>query len=172
MDFYFGKIFDKAISLPMIPFFIEKLFERIPLYILLLAVPLSIHLLKLMCKNVPRAHRARQRGCPPVPLELSKLPFGIDTLLASLRADRDQRTPDHVANRFAALGVYTFRMSILGTTNLVTAEPRNIQAILASQFNDFGMDATRSTNLKTVLGRRIFAADGASWRAARDMMRP
>ncbi|QKD55266.2 cytochrome P450 [Fusarium oxysporum Fo47] len=34
------------------------------------------------------------------------------------------------------------------------------------------MGATRSTNLKTVLGRSIFAADGASWRAARDMMRP
>ncbi|KAI3584191.1 cytochrome P450 [Fusarium oxysporum f. sp. albedinis] len=115
---------------------------------------------------------ARQRGCLPAPLEPSKLPFGIDTLLASLRADRDQRTPDHVANRFAALGVYTFRMSILGTTNLVTAEPRNIQAILATQFNDFGMGATRSTNLKTVLGRSIFAADGASWRAAREMMRP
>lgn len=172
MDFYFGKIFDKAISLPMIPFFIEKLFERIPLYILLLAVPLSIHLLKLLCKNVPHAHRARQRGCLPAPLELSKLPFGIDTLLASLRADRDQRTPDHVANRFAALGVYAFRMSILGTTNLVTAEPRNIQVILATQFNDFSMGATRSTNLKTVLGRSIFAADGASWRTARDMMRP
>ncbi|EWZ78278.1 hypothetical protein FOWG_17426 [Fusarium oxysporum f. sp. lycopersici MN25] len=34
------------------------------------------------------------------------------------------------------------------------------------------MGATRSTNPKTVLGRSIFAADGASWRAARDMMRP
>ncbi|KAK2933643.1 Cytochrome P450 [Fusarium oxysporum f. sp. vasinfectum] len=143
----------------MIPFFIEKLFERIPLYILLLAVLLSLHLLKLLCKNVPHAHRARQRGCLPAPLELSKLPFGIDTLLASLRADRDQLTPDHVANRFAALGVYTFRMSILGTTNLVTAESRNVQVILATQFNDFSMRATRSTNLKTVLGRSIFAAD-------------
>jgi cytochrome P450 len=63
-------------------------------------------------------------------------------------------------------------MSILGTTKLVTAEPRNIQVILATQFNDFSMGATRSTNLKTVLGRSIFAADGASWRTARDMMRP
>ncbi|KAJ4037491.1 hypothetical protein NW756_012711 [Fusarium oxysporum] len=143
----------------MIPFFIEKLFERIPLYILLLAVLLSLHLLKLLCKTVPHAHRARQRGCLPAPLELSKLPFGIDTLLASLRADRDQLTPDHVANRFAALGVYTFRMSILGTTDLVTAEPRNVQVILATQFNDFSMGATRSTNLKTVLGRSIFAAN-------------
>lgn len=142
MDFSFEKIFYKAISLPMIPFFIEKLFERIPLYILLLAVPISIHLLKLLCKNVSHAHRARQRGCLPAPFEPFKLPFGIDTLLASLRADRDQRTPDHVANRFAALGVYTFRMAILGTTNLVAAEPRNIQAILATQLNDFDMGTT------------------------------
>ncbi|KAF5978631.1 cytochrome P450 monooxygenase [Fusarium coicis] len=97
------------------------------------------------------------KGCLRAPLEPSNLPFGIDTLLASLRADRDQRTPDYVVNRFAAMGVHTFRMSILGTTNL---------------FNDFSMGVTRSTNLKTVLGRSIFAADGASWRAARDMMRP
>jgi hypothetical protein len=43
MGFSFEKNFDKVISLPMVPFFIGKLFERIPLYILLLAVPLSIH---------------------------------------------------------------------------------------------------------------------------------
>ncbi|KAI7762961.1 hypothetical protein LZL87_013063 [Fusarium oxysporum] len=142
MDFSLEKISDKAIGLPMIPTFIEKLYEHILLYILLLAVRLSIHLLNLLCKNVSHAHRARQRDCLPAPLEPSKLPFGIDTLLAFLRADHDQRTPDHVANRFAALGVYIFRMSILGTTNLVTTEPRNIQAILATQFNDFSMGAT------------------------------
>ncbi|KAK1689682.1 cytochrome P450 [Colletotrichum godetiae] len=63
-------------------------------------------------------------------------------------------------------------MSLLGTTNLVTADPRNIQALLATQFHDFGMGLARSTNLKTVLGRSIFAADGTAWRAAREMMRP
>ncbi|KAK1730508.1 cytochrome P-450 [Colletotrichum acutatum] len=63
-------------------------------------------------------------------------------------------------------------MSLLGTTNLVTADPRNIQALLATQFRDFGMGLARSTNLKTVLGRSIFAADGPAWRSAREMMRP
>ncbi|KAF5555329.1 cytochrome p450 [Fusarium napiforme] len=172
MNFTYENALNKAANLNIVPSFIQRLNERTALCILLLAIPLSIHLLNFLYQNVSHVHKARQRGCLPAPLEPSKLPFGIDTLLASLHADRDQRTPDHVANRFAGMGVYTFRMSILGTTNLVTAEPRNIQAILATQFNDFGMGVTRSTNLKTVLGRSIFAADGASWRAARDMMRP
>ncbi|RBQ99909.1 hypothetical protein FVER53590_29995 [Fusarium verticillioides] len=139
---------------------------------MLLAIPLSIHLLNRFYQDVSHAHKARRKGCLPAPLEPAKLPFGIGILLASLQADRDQHTPDHVASRFATMGVYTFRMSILGTTNLITAEPRNIQAILATQFNDFGMGVTRSTNLKTVLGKSIFAADGVPWRQARDMMRP
>ncbi|KAF5724175.1 cytochrome P450 monooxygenase [Fusarium mundagurra] len=172
MNFTYENAFNKAVHWPIVPSFIQRFNERTPLGILLLAIPLSIHLLNHLYRNVSHAHKSRQRGCLPAPLEPSKLPFGIDTLLASLRADRDQRTPDHVANRFAAMGVYTFRMSILGSNNLVTAEPRNIQAILATQFHDFGMGVTRSTNLKTVLGRSIFAADGTSWRAARDMMRP
>uniref|UniRef100_A0A4E9EBJ3 Cytochrome P450 n=1 Tax=Gibberella zeae TaxID=5518 RepID=A0A4E9EBJ3_GIBZA len=172
MDFFFENTFYRATRLSMFPTSIKKLHELIPLHILLPAVLLSIYLLKSLCKKVSHSHRAWQRGCLPAPLEPSKLPFGIDTLLASLRADHDQRTPDHVAKRFAAMGVHTFRMSVLGTTNLVTAEPRNIQAILATQFNDFGMGVTRSTNLKIVLGRSIFAADGSHWRAARDMMRP
>lgn len=172
MDCSFWGTFERAAGSFKTPPFIVTLYERIPLYTLLLAVPLLIRLVKFLCKHVSHAGKARQQCCLPAPLEYSKFPFGIDILLTSLRADRDQRTPDHVVNRFAALGVYTFRMSVLGTTNLVTAEPRNIQAILATQFNDFGMGATRSTNLKTVLGRSIFAADGASWRASRDMMRP
>ncbi|CAF3447243.1 unnamed protein product [Fusarium graminearum] len=159
MDFFFENTFYRATRLSMFPTSIKKLHELIPLHILLPAVLLSIYLLKSLCKKVSHSHRAWQRGCLPAPLEPSKLPFGIDTLLASLRADHDQRTPDHVAKRFAAMGVHTFRMSVLGTTNLVTAEPRNIQAILATQFNDFGMGVTRSTNLKIVLGRSIFAAD-------------
>ncbi|KAF5636492.1 cytochrome p450 [Fusarium sp. NRRL 52700] len=172
MIFTYANTLDKAFPMLLIPSSIESLTEGIPLYILLLAIPFSIYLFQCLYQNISHAHKARRRGCRPAPLESSKLPFGIDTLLASLRADRDQRTPDHVANRFAAMGTFTFRMSILGTTNLVTAEPRNVQAILATQFNDFGMGATRSTNLKTVLGRSIFAADGASWRTAREMMRP
>ncbi|GJD01547.1 cytochrome P450 [Colletotrichum higginsianum] len=138
----------------------------LPLLLITIAVSRSLY------RTISRARLARKLGCRPPPLEPSSLPLGIDIVLASLRADREQRTPDHVAARFAALGAHTFRLSLLGTTNLVTADPRNVQAMLATQFTDFGMGAARSTNLKAVLGRSIFAADGPAWRAAREMMRP
>ncbi|WQF81919.1 Putative cytochrome P450 [Colletotrichum destructivum] len=138
----------------------------LPLLLITIAVSRSLY------GTISRARLARKLGCRPPPLEPSSLPLGIDIVLASLRADREQRTPDHVAARFAALSAHTFRLSLLGTTNLVTADPRNVQAMLATQFTDFGMGAARSTNLKAVLGRSIFAADGPAWRAAREMMRP
>ncbi|KAL2880532.1 alanine transaminase alt2 [Colletotrichum sp. CLE4] len=165
--------------------------HSIPLYTLIPILLLLHHLLRTLYRTISHAKHARNLSCRPAPLEPSKYPLGLDIVLASLRADREQRTPDHVAARFEALrhngnknknnsssggggggGVYTFRMSLLGTTNLVTADPRNIQALLATQFHDFGMGLARSTNLKTVLGRSIFAADGTAWRAAREMMRP
>ncbi|EFQ35175.1 cytochrome P450 [Colletotrichum graminicola] len=151
---------------------VSKARHGLPLYILIPILLVAINLSVGLHRRISRARRARKLSCRPTPLEPSSLPLGIDTVLSSLRADREQRTPDHVAARFAALGAYTFRISLLGTTNLVTADPRNIQALLATQFSDFGMGLARSTNLKTVLGRSIFAADGATWRAAREMMRP
>ncbi|KAL0941168.1 Cytochrome P450 52A13-like protein 2 [Colletotrichum truncatum] len=147
-------------------------YTQTPLYILVPGFLLILILLKRVFHKLNTSRKARQLSCKPPPLEPSSLPFGIDTVLTSLRADREQRTPDHVASRFAALGTYTFQISLLGTTNLITADPRNVQALLATQFNDFGMGLARSTNLKTVLGRSIFAADGAAWRSAREMMRP
>ncbi|KZL82686.1 cytochrome p450 [Colletotrichum incanum] len=151
---------------------VSKAHYGLPLYI---QIPVFLFVVNLSCslyRKISQARLARKLSCRPPPLEPSSLPLGIDTVLSSLHADREQRTPDHVAARFAALGVHTFRISLLGTKNLVTADPRNIQALLATQFSDFGMGLARSTNLKTVLGRSIFAADGAAWRAAREMMRP
>ncbi|POS68716.1 cytochrome P450 [Diaporthe helianthi] len=91
---------------------------------------------------------------------------------AGLKADRDQRTPEFVTDRFKAMGKYTFGVKILGTSNLITAEPKNVQSILATQFNNFAMGKARQTNLKIVLGRSIFAVDGEAWNSAREALRP
>ncbi|KAI8205844.1 hypothetical protein K4K54_000581 [Colletotrichum sp. SAR 10_86] len=147
-------------------------FTTLSPYLLLPIIITTMLILNSAIRCLLLAQKARRLSCKPAPLEPTTLPLGIDTVLASLRADREQRTPDHVAARFAALGVHTFRIALLGTTNLVTADPRNVQALLATQFADFGMGAARSTNLKAVLGRSIFAADGPAWRSAREMMRP
>lgn len=143
-------------------------------------------LLPLLLHPLLHARKARALGCGSVPLEPTKWPLGLDMVRAGLQADRDQRTPDFVTARFHAMGKnsssssssggssgrYTFGVRLLGTANLLTAEPRNVQAVLASQFSDFAMGRARRTNLKVVLGRSIFAVDGAAWHAAREAVRP
>jgi cytochrome P450 len=116
--------------------------------------------------------KSRRLGCGPVPVEPKRWPLGIDVVRRGLQADREQRTPDFVTARFEAMGRYTWGLSLLGTSNLITAEPRNVQALLATQFDDFIMGSARRTNLKTVLGRSIFAVDGKAWHSARETMRP
>lgn len=144
--------------------------------VLLLALGLTlvvIHLLNtIVIIPIQHAREARALGCGNVPLEPTRWPLGLDMVRAGLAADRDQRTPDFVTDRFHAMGRYTFRIRILGTSNLITAEPRNVQAVLASQFGDFAMGRARKTNLKMILGRSIFAVDGAAWQLARETVRP
>ncbi|KAK8080114.1 hypothetical protein PG997_007932 [Apiospora hydei] len=98
--------------------------------------------------------------------------MGLDIVRNGLMADRDQRMPEYVTARFAAMGRYTWRMNVLGSSNFITAEPRNIQAILATQFDDFKLGDVRTTNLKLFLGRSIFAVDGPAWHSSREVMRP
>lgn len=116
--------------------------------------------------------KARRLSCGKALIEPKRWPLGIDTVRRTLRADREQRTPDYMMERMVAMGRYTWGVSLLGSSNLITADPRNIQAILATQFDDFIMGAARRTNLKTALGRSIFAVDGAAWHTARNSMRP
>ena len=125
-----------------------------------------------LVKPVRYLLKSRRLGCGPVPFEPTRWPLGIDIVRRGLRADREQRTPDFVTARFKAMGCYTWRLSLLGTSNFITAEPRNVQALLATQFDDFIMGTARRTNLKKALGRSIFAVDGKTWHRARETMRP
>lgn len=53
-----------------------------------------------------------------------------------------------------------------------TADPENIKAILASQFDDFGRGKAFSKRWSHVLGTSIFNVDGSLWHESRQRMRP
>lgn len=118
------------------------------------------------------ARKSRALGCGSIPVEPKRWPLGIDMVREGLKADREQRTPLFMADRFRAMGRYTFGINILGSAAVVTAEPKNVQAVLASQFGDFAMGRARQTVLKSILGRSIFSVDGEAWHAAREIVRP
>lgn len=49
-----------------------------------------------------------------------------------------------------------------GNTLLSTIEPANVQALLATQFKDFGTGSRRYNCFSPVLGHSIFTSDGLS----------
>ena len=65
----------------------------------------------------------------------------------------------------------THAQLLLGTRAINTIDPENIEAILSTQFKDFGLGA-REQNFRPLLGRGIFTQNGAEWKYSRDLLRP
>ncbi|KAF7195722.1 Cytochrome P450 monooxygenase [Pseudocercospora fuligena] len=133
---------------------------------------LILQVLNTLIKRYRRNQKATQLGCESIPTEPTKWPFGVDLVINMAKADKEQRTPDFIVERFNRMGRYTWRAKLLGQSFVITADSKNIQAILATQFNDFRMGRVRETNLKLVLGRSIFTVDGEAWHSNREMVRP
>ncbi|OBT66685.1 hypothetical protein VE03_03950 [Pseudogymnoascus sp. 23342-1-I1] len=55
---------------------------------------------------------------------------------------------------------------------ILTADPENIKAILATQFSDFGKGKPFHNDWKAFLGDSIFTTDGDAWHASRQLIRP
>lgn len=84
------------------------------------------------------AVRARTLKCEEPPLQKNRYPFGIDNLQRSLAADKAQLFPADQIQRTIDVGAITYKYSILGTTSIFTADEKNVQAVLAVNFADFG----------------------------------
>ena len=52
---------------------------------------------------------------------------------------------------------------MLGSNFYQTFEPKNIQALLATQFSDFALGDVRRQAFYPMLGNGIFTADGKAW---------
>ncbi|CZT17218.1 related to cytochrome P450 family protein [Ramularia collo-cygni] len=66
----------------------------------------------------------------------------------------------------------TQRTQFEGTTSLLTVEPANVQAMLATQFKDFELGAMRINQFYPLLGSSIFTSDGRFWEHSRALFRP
>ena len=84
------------------------------------------------------AGKARELNCEEPPFQTNRYPFGIDQLLRALEADKAKQFPTDAIQRTVDTGSITYKYSLLGITNIFTADEKNVQAILATQFNDFG----------------------------------
>ncbi|MCJ1471965.1 hypothetical protein MMC13_000608 [Lambiella insularis] len=123
--------------------------------------------------NRRHAAEAARLGCKPCAAVLPcKLPFGIDRIAEALRADKAMQFPPMIMARSESMADRTYVVHILGKTIHMTADPKNIQAVLATQFQDFDLGVVRHDNFFPLLGNGIFTTDGKVWEHSRAMMRP
>ena len=75
-------------------------------------------------------------------------------------------------NLWGRLKAWTVEGRPLGQRIIFTADPANVKAILATQFDDFGKGETQHEELRPFLGDSIFATDGQQWHDSRQLIRP
>lgn len=116
---------------------------------------------------------ARKHGCAPVTRAQAWDPLlGLDHFVRLGKAASQRRYLEYWRkNMFGRYG-NTFEINLMGQRLLFTNEPRNIQAVLVTQFPDFDIGQRRRDNSAQLLGVGVFNADGATWEHARATLRP
>ncbi|KAJ5595425.1 uncharacterized protein N7459_001633 [Penicillium hispanicum] len=133
----------------------------------LVAVAVVLAIIRRLVTSWRHARKARTLGCGDLPLYPYKDPIGISTLRQTLYEQR-LRTLEELQGRY----VTTFMIYNMGREIIVTADPKNIQAMLATQFKDFELGSVRRSSMHPMLGTGIFTADGEEWSRSRGLLRP
>lgn len=116
---------------------------------------------------------ARANNCQPPVLSRGYLPWGLDRIYKILTYKGTDFLEDFIFARFRSKGRWTVITPTFGRTfTVLTAEPRNIQAILSTQFADFGVGKRRYQQFGPLLGYGIFTTDGPAWEHSRAILRP
>ena len=109
---------------------------------------------------------------PPKRLKTKDPFFGLDLARRFNKWIKDGCLLDGFRKTFfIETNVRTCVVNLLGKQIIVTIEPENVKAILATQFKDFGFGSNRD-ELKPLLGEGIFSTDGEQWHRSREMLRP
>lgn len=143
----------------------QRPFTMTPTFILgFLGAAVVLQIIRLAVNSWQHARRARSLGCGSLPRLPCKDPIGISTLKESMAADKSKTIPQLSERRFKQMSeqegrfVTTFIMRNLGRDVTFTVDPKNVQAVLATQFKDFELGAPRRRNLHPLLGTGIVSA--------------
>ncbi|KAL9109660.1 MAG: hypothetical protein Q9227_005698 [Pyrenula ochraceoflavens] len=113
---------------------------------------------------------AIQHGCEPLKTWNAKWPMGLDLFVKAFRYAKAEQILRFFLDVVERSGT-TFEQNLLGARGIDTVEPRNIEALLSTQFNDFGL-GLRPPTFYPLLGSGIFTQDGAQWKHSRELLRP
>ncbi|KAI8632582.1 glycoside hydrolase family 20 protein [Xylariaceae sp. FL1651] len=106
------------------------------------------------------------------PRIVSRFPFGLDVIAKQVEGTIKYKNFETFKELVKPAPEYTVEGRMLGRRVLLTADPENIKAILATQFSDYGKGEPFHREWKEFLGDSIFTTDGQVWHASRQLLRP
>ncbi|KAL2017324.1 hypothetical protein VTK56DRAFT_2297 [Thermocarpiscus australiensis] len=138
----------------------------------------------LFLLNIPRSSRADKqrnvqeairRGCGQAPVMPKKGFLGFGRLLESLRANRADQGPQYVVKAIdqeMGKDVHTVVVPISDYELIVTRDPVNVQAVLATRSADWDISEHRAASWNPLVGDGIFTSRGDRWKHSRALVRP
>jgi len=136
---------------------------QVVLYVGVAVLLLTAKAVSSWLQSRSHAQNAKAMGCQPAPKQKYKLPLGLDFVVRLVAWDNDHQLPTFLCNVFKEIGVNTYEQNFLGAKSYVTNDPKNVQAVLATQFQDFELGEVRRGNFGPLLGDGIFTNDGKEW---------
>lgn len=117
---------------------------------------------------------AEANGCGEPYKIKNLLPGGVERIFKIITAPlRGQDILDDLVMPGQRLAGWTSEWKGVGGRYAVTtSEPKNIQALLATNFKDFEQGALRHAQFGVLLGKSILNSDGAFWEHSRAVLRP
>ena len=96
-------------------------------------------------------------------------PLALDVLWYQWKALPSQKLL-HYQTQFYDKAGPNMMVKLFGGTGYLTIDPKNIEAIVSSRFEDFEF-GSRSAGLYPFLGEGIFTQDGPAWKKSRELLR-
>ena len=97
--------------------------------------------------------------------------LGIDFLRTYAKVHKDHKMLQWTLETYNRLMVNTMTFRLFGMPVVSTREPENVKAMLAVNFDHYGVAPLRKI-LVTFLDRGIFVVDGPTWQHSRSVLRP
>jgi cytochrome P450 len=113
-------------------------------------------------------------GGTRAPVRTTYLPFGIDMIYSVVTYSLADKNYEQWLDMFRTYGRggWTIEVGSGYSRIVLTSDPENIKAVLATQFKDFGKGERFNREWHDFLGDSIFTTDGDKWHDSRLLIRP
>ncbi len=121
--------------------------------------------------TIRRLRTIRKHGCKSPPAVHQRDPFfGLDIVFEVFSSMKKRKRNVSFEQLFEKYGS-TFQSQVYTTKKIFTIEPKNLQAVFATDFDSWGVEPVRLFFFEPFVGKGIMTTDGPVWQHSRNVMK-